>query len=108
MPGPTTPTPTPASQVGPISHDNFVWDGQKALGELENPDPEVLFVCGSSRNSYQFYPYFTMVFYLRIDDDTMRRRLEARTGDDWPNGQEEVELMLELNRNDENRPEPST
>ena len=31
----------------------------------------------------------------------MRRRLEARTQDDWSNGQEGVELMLELNRSDE-------
>ena len=58
----------------------------------------MLFVCGSSRNSSEFFPYFTKVFYLRIDDDTMRRRLESRTQDDWSNGQEGVELMLELNR----------
>jgi hypothetical protein len=38
---------------------------------------------------------------LRIDDDTMRRRLQDRTDDDWPLGQEGVELMLELNRSEE-------
>ena len=86
---------------GPHSHHAWVWDRQRALAELENPEPEVLFVCGSSRNSYEFFSYFTKVFYLRIDDDTMRRRLEARTEDDWSNGQEGVELMLELNRSDE-------
>jgi hypothetical protein len=61
----------------------------------------VLFVCGSSRNRDDFLTYFTKVFNLRIDDDTMRRRLEAHTEDDWPLGQEGVELMLELNRSDE-------
>ena len=86
---------------GPHSHDTWVWDRQRALAELENPEPEVSFVCGSSRNSYEFRPYFTRVFYLSIDDDTMRRRLEARTEDDWSNGQEGVELMLKLNRSDE-------
>jgi len=30
----------------------------------------------------------------------MRRRLEARTDDDWPLGHEGVELMLTLNRSD--------
>jgi hypothetical protein len=30
----------------------------------------------------------------------MRRRLEARTDDDWPLGDEGVELMLQLNRSD--------
>ena len=86
---------------GPIHHDNSMWDQQKALSELESPEPEVLFVCGSSRNRDRFLPYFTKIFNLRIDDDTMRCRLQERTDDDWPLGQEGVELMLELNRSDE-------
>ena len=61
----------------------------------------MLFVCGSSRNRDRFLPYFTKIFNLRIDDDTMRRRLQERTDDDWPLGQEGVELMLRLNRRDE-------
>ena len=83
---------------GPGGHDTWVWDQGAAVRELEDPEPEVLFVCGSSRNSDRFLPYFTKVFNLRIDDDTMRRRLEARTDDDWPLGEEGVELMLDLNR----------
>ena len=86
---------------GPSGHDTWVWDQQKAVSELESPEPEVLFVCGSSRNRDDFLPYFTKIFNLRIDDDTMRRRLEARTDDDWSLGQEGVELMLRLNRADE-------
>jgi gluconate kinase len=86
---------------GPIRHDTFMWDQQKAVSELESPEPEVLFVCGSSRNRDRFLPYFTKIFNLRIDDDTMRRRLQERTDHDWPLGQEGVELMLELNRSDE-------
>jgi hypothetical protein len=86
---------------GPIRHETFLWNQQKALSELESPEPDVLFVCGSSRNRDRFLPYFTKVFNLRIDDDTMRRRLEERTDDDWPLGQEGVELMLRLNRSDE-------
>lgn len=86
---------------GPVSHDTWVWDAQQAIRELERPEPDVLFVCGSGRNRDDFLPYFTKVFDLRIDDDTMRRRLGARTEDDWPLGDEGVELMLELNRRDE-------
>ena len=86
---------------GPIGHDTWVWDRQRAVSELERPEPDVLFVCGSSRNRDHFLPYFTKIFNLRIDDDTMRRRLEQRTENDWPLGQEGVELMLELNRSDE-------
>jgi gluconate kinase len=86
---------------GPLRHDTWRWDEQQALTELESPEPDVLFVCGSSRNRDRFLPYFTKVFNLRIDDDTMRRRLEARTEDDWTLGQEAVELMLALNPSDE-------
>ena len=96
---------------GPLRHDNWVWDRQKAVSELESQGPEVLFVCGSCRNLDHFLPYFTNIFNLRIDDDTMRRRLQERTPDDWELGPEKnylellarmIELMLELNRNDEN------
>ncbi len=95
---------------GPLQHDNWVWDRQKAVSELESPEPEVLFVCGSSRNRDHFAPYFTKIFNLRIDDDTMRRRLQERTADDWELGPDDryeellamaTELMLELNRSDE-------
>ena len=85
----------------PIHSEDSMWDEQKAVSELESPEPDVLFVCGSSRNRDRFLPYFTKIFNLRIDDDTMRRRLQERTDDDWPLGQEGVELMLTLNRSDE-------
>jgi hypothetical protein len=93
--------PHPGLPGGSIHHDNWMWDQQKAVSELESPEPEVLFVCGSSRNRDHLLSYFTKVFNLRIDDDTMRRRLQERTDDDWRLGQEGVELMLELNRSEE-------
>jgi hypothetical protein len=64
-----------------------MWDRQKAVSKLESPEPEVLFVCGTSLNRDRFLPYFTKVFNLRIADDTMRRRLQARTADDWEVGE---------------------
>jgi hypothetical protein len=67
----------------------------------ESPEPKVLFVCGSSRNRDHFLPYFTKVVNLRIDDDTMRRRLYARTADDWDVEPGEIERVLELNRSGE-------
>jgi gluconate kinase len=78
-----------------------LWDQQRAVGELESAEPEVLFVCGSSRNRDRFLPYFTKIFNLRIDDDTMRRRLQERTNNEFGKQPEEVELMLTLNRSDE-------
>ena len=78
-----------------------MWDQQRAVSELERPEPEVLFVCGSSRNRDHFLSYFTKIFNLRIDDDTMRRRLQERTNNEFGKQPEEVELMLKLNRSDE-------
>lgn len=95
---PRTGLPTAAS------FHTWIWDERVATTELERADPEVLFVCGSSRNRDRFLHLFDEVFYLRIDDRTMRRRLEARTEDDWPLGSEGVELMVELNRTDEGPP----
>jgi hypothetical protein len=89
---------------GPGHYDSAVWDQQKAVRELESPEPDVLFVCGSSGNRDRFLPYFTKVFNLRIDDDTMRRRLEERTNNDFGKQPEELELMLRLNRSDEKPP----
>ena len=80
---------------------HWTWHAQRAVGELERPEPDVLFVCGSSGNRDRFLPYFTKVFNLRIDDDTMRRRLQERTNNDYGKEPEEVELMLRLNRSDE-------
>src|SRR6267142_620176 len=86
---------------GPSHYDNALWDQQKAVRELESPEPAVLFICGSSRNRDRFLPYFTKVFNLRIDDDTIRRRLDERTNNEFGKQPEEVELMLRLNRSDE-------
>lgn len=86
---------------GPIHHDNSMWNQRKAVSELENPEPEVLFVCGSSGNRDLFLPHFTKIFNLRIDDDTMRRRLQERTNNEFGKQLEEVERMLMLNRSDE-------
>jgi hypothetical protein len=86
---------------GPRHSDNSMWDEERAVSELESPEPEVLFVCGSSRNRDRFLPYFTKIFNLRIDEDTMRRRLQERTNNDFGKQPEEAELMLRLNRSDE-------
>jgi hypothetical protein len=74
-----------------------LWDPQRALSELESTEPDVLFVCGSARNRDRFLPSFTKVFNLRIDDDTMRRRLAERTNNDFGKASDELELMLGLN-----------
>lgn len=78
-----------------------IWDERRALAELERAEPDVVFVCGSSRNRDRFLPLFAKVFNLRIDDETMRRRLAERTNNDYGKRPDELALMLELNRRGE-------
>ena len=94
------PDPVTGLRDGASRYDAPKWDEHKAISELESLEPEVLFVCGSSRNRDRFLPYFTEIFILRIDDDTMRRRLQERTNNDFGKQPEEIDLMLRLNRSD--------
>jgi hypothetical protein len=80
---------------------NSAWDEQRAVGELERPEPDVVFVCGSGRNRDRFLPHFAAVFNLCVDDDTMRRRLRERTNNDTGKEPDELERILEQNRNGE-------
>ncbi|HEV2590441.1 MAG TPA: hypothetical protein VGU02_00985 [Gaiellaceae bacterium] len=82
-------------------HETRMWVEQRAIAELESDEPDVLFVCGGSRERERYAPYFTKVFNLRIDNATMLARLGKRTESDWSLGEEGVELSLELNRSDE-------
>jgi len=84
--------------------DTRMWVEERAVGELEDPEPDVLFVCGGSLGRERFLPYFTKIFNLRIDDATMRSRLGKRTEADWSLGQEGVDLMLALNERGERQP----
>jgi hypothetical protein len=72
---------------GPVHHDNWRWEKTKAIPALESYDPHVLFVCGSCRDRDEFRPYFAKVFNLKIDDNTMRRRLAERTNNELAKSQ---------------------
>jgi dephospho-CoA kinase len=93
--------PIAALAGGPSRHDNWRWDKTKAIEALKSDEPDILFVCGSSRNRDDFLLYFSKIFNLKIDDETMVRRLADRTNNDFGKNPEEVELMLALNRKDE-------
>ena len=96
----------PGLPGGPTHYDNHMWEKAKSrLRTRESPEPDLLSVCGSSRNRNDFLSYFNKVFNLRIDDDTMRARLRERTDNTFGKQPWELELMLGLNRSDENRRE---
>src|ERR1039457_6181961 len=88
------PTPTPAFRVGPFITITGCGTAKRLSANSKARNQKVLFVCVSSRNRDHFLPYFTKVFNLRIDDDTVRGRLQARAVDDWEVGPDETELVL--------------
>ena len=80
------------------------WIEERAVGELDRDEPDVLFVCGGNPDPGRFLPYFTKVFNLRIDDATMLARLGKRTEADWSLRQDGVALSPASNRNGEKTP----
>lgn len=53
------------------------------VADKEEP---VTFFCGGSRNFAKFIDLFDNVFILRVDLDTLSRRLDARPDDEWGGG----------------------
>jgi gluconate kinase len=89
------------SAGAPSRHDNWKWDKTKAIEALKSDEADILFVCGSSRNRDDFLPHFSKIFNLKVDDETMMRRLADRTNNDFGKKPEEVQLMVALNREGE-------
>src|SRR4051812_24798992 len=95
------PPPTPVSQVGPFITTTSCGTNKRLSASSKARNQNCCLSAEAAGNRDRFLPYFTKIFNLRIDNDTMRRRLQERTDDDWPLGQEGVELMLRLNRSAE-------
>jgi len=57
---------------------------------------ETVFLCGSTANENEMLDQFQKVFYLKIDEPTMIKRLKERTNHDY--GKAPDELMNELQR----------
>jgi hypothetical protein len=68
------------------AHEHHVWhvDEVKAL-IADKADPATFF-CGGSRNFSKFVGLFDGVFVLDVDLDTLNRRLDERSDDEWGDG----------------------
>jgi hypothetical protein len=64
----------------------------------------VTFFCGGSRNHAKFVDLFDGVFVLKIDLDTMHRRLDDRPADHWAGPPPERELLVRWHQTQENCP----
>lgn len=87
-----------------VRHAHNFWDVEKVRGLAANQDDEATFFCGGSRNFEQFIDLFDEVFILDVDAETLNRRLDNRTDDDWGKSKGERELILRLHATKEDIP----
>ncbi len=67
---------------------DLAWEGEQTT----------VFLCGSVGNDDEVWSFFTKVFVLSIDEDTMRRRLATRTSHDFGTKPHELEILLAWRR----------
>ncbi len=68
------------------------------LTGLRPDDAAALYLCGSAANESDVWDLFDAVVALVVDDDTLRERLAARTGNNFGKAEDELALALGWNR----------
>ena len=79
------------------SSENWHWDKTKFDAMVQAAGDRDLFVCGGAMNKPDFLHYFTRIFTLHIDDETLKQRLASRTSNDY--GKKSEELIFQLREN---------
>jgi broad-specificity NMP kinase len=77
-------------------HRTWIWDVEKVRALVADQNHAATFFCGSSRNSDRFIRLFDEVFVLKIDLDTLNRRLAARPESEWGGTVSEGESFARL------------
>ena len=89
---------------GEPSHWHHVWRVDEVRALTADRSHRFTFFCGGSRNFHQFLDVFDGVFVLTIDVDTLTRRLDDRSADEFGGRPDERELVLRLHRTGEDTP----
>lgn len=87
-----------------VSHEHHIWDVERVKLLVANRDARVTFFCGGSRNFSKFIELFDGVFVLEVDLETLQRRLDERSEDEWGGRLPERELILRLHQTKEDLP----
>lgn len=89
---------------GRTGHEHHIWDVERVRTLVADHAHPVTFFCGGSRNVATFIDLFDEVFVLDVDLETLHRRLDQRSGDEWGSRPPERELIVELHRTGEDIP----
>ena len=88
-------------------HEHQIWDIRKVRSVTADKTVPVSFLCGGSRNFFDFIDLFDQVFVLEIDLDTLIRRLDTRPEDEFGGRPVERELIKRLHATQEDVPQDS-
>jgi gluconate kinase len=78
--------------------EHHIWHVDKVRALVASQEEAVTFFCGGSRNFSKFIDLFDGVFVLEVDRDTLNRRLDERSEDEWGGKQTERELIMRLHQ----------
>ncbi|MBI2798590.1 AAA family ATPase [Candidatus Saccharibacteria bacterium] len=77
---------------------NWLWEKNKVEQRLGSQTDNILFVCGGAMNQAQFEHYFSKIFMLKVDDETLKHRIMNRTSHDFGKDPEDLKRQLAWNK----------
>lgn len=87
------------------SHWHHIWRVGQVRDLVADRSERYTFFCGGSRNRSKFIDVFDAVFVLDIDLETLHERLDQRSEDEFGGRSSERDLVVQLHRSQEDRPE---
>jgi hypothetical protein len=76
----------------------WVWNVARLHELIADPTHDPIFFCGGAHNEDDCAHLFDRTFFLVIDDETMRVRLQQREPQRWGDDSAELRRVLEWNR----------
>jgi len=99
--GTNQPVAEPSHQPFPqawLEEHIWVWNVDKLRELIADPTHDLIFFCGGSHNEEDCDHLFDRTFYLIIDGDAMKARLQQREPRRWADDSAELKRVLEWNR----------
>lgn len=87
------------------SHEHHLWRVEKVKSLVADQNEAATFFCGGSRNFSDFVDVFDGVLVLKVDLETLRRRLEQRPEDEFGGRPSDRELIERLHESGEDTPD---
>lgn len=75
----------------------WLWDKLKFEKEVKK-GADIVYVCGGALNMADYKKYFSKVFTLYTDDETLRQRLGTRADDEYGGNPKDLAIELEWNK----------